>query len=78
MHRYVDLWQHQVPLETFKELSKQGELFKDILQRVILPAQFEVATPPECEIICMWIDGLTNAVAYVMFNGHCEPRLKIE
>ena len=25
----------------------------------------------------MWIDGLKNAVAYVMFNGHCEPRLKI-
>ena len=27
------------------ELSDQGELFKDILHRVILPAQFESATP---------------------------------
>ena len=33
-----DLQQHQSPEGTFRELSKQGELFKDILQRVILPA----------------------------------------
>ena len=26
----------------------------------------------------MWIDGLKNAMAYVIFNGQCEPRLKIE
>ena len=30
--------QHQVPEGTFRELSEQGELLKDILQRVILPA----------------------------------------
>ena len=30
--------QCQVPHETFKELYQQGELFKDILQRIILPA----------------------------------------
>ena len=62
-----------VPHETIWELSKQGKLFKDILQRVILPAQFEDATPSECEIICMWIDGLKNAVTYVTFDGHKEP-----
>ena len=44
-------------------LSKQGELFKDILQGVILPACFEAATPSECEIIHMWIDRLKNTVA---------------
>ena len=76
--RYVKLQQHQVPLETFRELSKQGELFKDILPRVILSGQFEAATSPECKIICMWIDGLKNTVAYVMFDGHCRPRLKLE
>ena len=26
----------------------------------------------------MWIDGLKNAVAYVTFDGHSEPRLKLE
>ena len=35
---YISLWQHQVPHETFRELSEQGELFKDILQRIILTA----------------------------------------
>ena len=35
---YVTKQQHQVPHKTFKELSPQGELFKDILQRIILPA----------------------------------------
>ena len=76
--RYVKLQQHQVLHETIRELSKQGELSKDILQRVILPAQFEDATPSECTIIYIWIDGLKNAVAYVTFNRHSEPRLKLE
>ena len=26
----------------------------------------------------MWIDGLKNAVTYVMFDGHWEPRLKLD
>ena len=30
--------QHQVPEGTFRELSEQAELFKDILQRVMLLA----------------------------------------
>ena len=66
--RYVTMWQHQVPYGTFMELSKQGELFKDILQRVILPAQFKAATPSECKVICMWIEGLKNMPAYVKFD----------
>ena len=36
--RYIDLQWHQVLHETSAELSKQGELVKDILQRVILTA----------------------------------------
>ena len=72
------MWQHQVPYRTFRELSEQGELFKDILQRVILPAQFKAATPSECESLCMWVDGVKNAVAYVTFDRQHEPRLKIE
>ena len=66
--RYVTMWQHQVPYRTFKELSEQGELLKDILQRVILPAQFEAATPSECKVIHMWIEGLKNAAAYIAIN----------
>ena len=29
-------------------------------------------------MICTWIDGLKNTVAYVTFDGHSEPRLKLE
>ena len=57
---------------------KQGEVFKDILQRVILTAGFEDTTPSECEIICMWMDGLKDEVTSVMFNGHRETRLKLD
>ena len=35
---YICLQQHQVLDETFRELSGQGKLFKDILQRIILAA----------------------------------------
>ena len=45
---YVTNQQYQVPHGTFNELWKQGKLVKDILQRVILPAQFEAATSSEC------------------------------
>ena len=78
VHTYIKLQLHQVPHETIRELSKQGKLFKDILQRVILPAQFEDARPSGCKIICMWIDGLKNTVTYVMFDRHREPQLKLE
>ena len=26
----------------------------------------------------MWIDGLSNAVPYVMFDGHEHPRFKLD
>ena len=70
--------QCQVPHKTFKELSQQGELLKDILQRIILPAQFKAATASKCEFICMWIEGLGIALAFVKLDGQPEPRLKIE
>ena len=75
--RYIELRWQQVLDETSMELSEQGELFKDIRQRVILTAQFEDATPSKCKIICMWIDGLKNKVFWVMFNRCREPRLKL-
>ena len=50
---YVTMWQHQVPYGTFKKLSHQGKLFKDILQRIILPAQFEAAMASKCKFISM-------------------------
>ena len=44
---------HQVPHATWRELIKQGEAFKDIMQRIIFPDRFEDAMPSECEVICM-------------------------
>ena len=60
------------------ELSQQGELLKDILQRIILLAQFKAATAYECKVLCMWIEGLKKALAFVELDGQPEPRLKIE
>ena len=60
--------QCQVPYGTFKELSQQGELFKDI----------EAATASECEVIHMWIEGLRKAPAVVKLDGQPKPRLIIE
>ena len=76
--RYITTRPHQVPEGTFKELSEQGELFENILQRVILQAKFEAATSSKCEILHIWIEGLKNAAAYVTIDGQCEPRLKID
>ena len=78
VRRYIDLQWHQVPHETSKELSKQGELFNNILQRVILTAQFKDSTPFKCKIICIRIDRLNNEVTYVMFDRHRHPRLKLD
>ena len=61
-----------------KELCKQGKVFRDILQRIILTARFEDATPPECDVIHMWYEGLNKAATYVMFNGNEYPRFKLD
>ena len=53
----MDHWQHLVSHETFRELSKQGKVFK-------LTARFEDGTPPKCKIIYMWYEGLSKAVTY--------------
>ena len=74
----MGLQQQQVPHETFRELSKQEKVCKDILQRIILTARFEDATPPECKIICMWYDGLSNAATYIVFDRHEHPRFKLD
>ena len=75
---YVTKWQCQVSYRTFKELSQKGELFKDILQRIILPARFKAATASKCEVIHMWIKGLRKAPAFAKLDGQPKPRLKIE
>ena len=75
---YITQQQYKVPYATFKELCKQGKLLKDILQRVILPAQFKGATSSKCEIVCMWIEGLKNTAAYITIDGQCQPRMKID
>ena len=75
---YINMQQDQVPHETFRELSEQGKVFKDILQRIILTARFEDTTPPKCKILCMWIDGLNKAVTYVAFDRHEHPRFKLD
>ena len=37
-------------------------------------SQDEDAMPSECEIICMWYEGTTRTMTYVMFNGEEDPR----
>ena len=75
---YLGQWQHQVPHETLKECYKQGKVFRDILQRIILTARFEDATSPKCKVICMWYEGLSKVVTYVTFDGNEYPRFKLE
>ena len=75
---YLGQWQHQDPHETWKELFQQGKVFKDILQRIIFPARFEDAMPPECKGICMWYDGLNKAENYVTFKGDEYLRVQVD
>ena len=49
----------------------------EILQRIILTAKFEDATPPEGDIIHMWYDGLNKVIMYVTFDRHENPRFII-
>ena len=71
-------WQHHIQHETLKELCKQGKVLKDILQRIILTARFEDATPPECKVICMWYEGFSKVATYVTFNRNEYPRFKLD
>ena len=74
---YVTKWQHQVPYGTFKELSRQGELFKHTLQRIILLASFDVAMASKCKVICMWIEGLKKALAYAKLDSNPNQDSKL-
>ena len=40
---------YKVPHATCRELTEEGKMFKDTLQRIIFTARFEVAMPPKCE-----------------------------
>ena len=75
---YLGQWQHQVQHEALNECCKQGKVFRDILQRIILTARFEDTTPPECEVICMWYEGLSKTATYAMFNRNEYPRFKLD
>ena len=75
---YFGQQQHCVPHETFRGLPKQGKVFKDILERIILTARFEGATQFECKVICMWYEGLSKALTYVVLDGHEHPRFKLD
>ena len=70
---WMSQWRHQVPHATWRELIEQGEVFKDIMQRIIFPARFEDATPSECEVVCLWYEGTMRALTYVTFNGEDIP-----
>ena len=80
-------WVEMPPVKFAFSTSCKQEINFEYLQKsclsnlngwIILTAQFEDAKPPESEIIHMWIDGLNNAVTYVMFNGHRHPRLELD
>ena len=65
--------QHQVPHATWRELTEQGEVFMDILQRIIFSARFEDAMPSQCEVIYMWYEGINRTLTYVTFDGEEYP-----
>ena len=67
----------EVPHETWNELFQQVRVFSDILQRIIFPARLEDATPPKCEVICMWYDRLNKVETYVTFDGDEYPRVQV-
>ena len=74
-NHWVGQWSHQVPHATCRELNEQGEVLKDIMQRIISPARFEDSMPSECKVICTWYEGTTRTTTYVMFDGEEDPRV---
>ena len=59
---------------TWRGLTEEAKVFKDILQRVIFTARFEDAMTGECEIICMWYEGTKRTETYVSSMGNIpEP-----
>ena len=68
---------HKAPYATWRELTEEGKVFKDILQRIIFPARFEDAMPPKCEIICIWHEGTNRTLTDVIFDGE-YPRVILD
>ena len=54
---------------TWRGLTDEAKVFKDILQRIIFPVRFEDAMPDEYKIICMWYEGTKRTDTYVIFDG---------
>ena len=55
------------------ELIEQGEVFKDIMQRIIFPARFEDVMPSECEVIHLWYERTMRTLTYVTYDGEEDP-----
>ena len=62
-----------LPNVILRDLTEQGEVFMEILQRIIFPARLEEAMPSKCEVICMWYDRINRAPTYVTFDGEEYP-----
>ena len=60
---------YKVPHATCRELTEEGKMFKDTLQRIIFTARFEEAMPPKCKLICIWYEGTKRTLTYVIFDG---------
>ena len=65
----IGQWQDQVPHGIWRELIEQGEVFMDILQRIIFSVTFEDARPSDCKVICMLYDGINRTPTYVTLWG---------
>ena len=72
-NHWMGQFRHQVPHATWRELIEPGEAFKDIMQKIVFPARSEDATPTKYKVICMWYEGTTRTLTYVMFNREEDP-----
>ena len=70
---YLGQQQHQVPHGTLKELCKQGKVFRDMVQRIILTARFEDATPADSKLICLCYEGLSKQQPMSCLMGMSIP-----
>ena len=50
-------------------LPEEVRILKDILQRIVVSARFEDATPAECEIICTGYEQTQKIQTYAVFDG---------
>ena len=66
---YIGKCKYKLQYATWRGLTEEMKVFKDIQQRIIFPDRFEDAMPAEWEIICMWYKGTKRTDTYVIFDG---------